>query len=198
MSIPLYRQFKNEQGEASLEFTLVLPVLFLILLGFGDIAYDAYLKQVLSGAVEKAARDSTIQDNATQSTAIDKKVEDMVRAIAPAATFSSSRSNYDNYGAVGPEPFDDTNGNGKRDTRECFSDVNGNTKWDADAGISGQGGASDVVLYTMTVHFPRLFPLAALMDQPAGGDQLITSASTILRNQPYAAQTVTAVQTLCN
>jgi len=185
---------RDQTGGPAAEFAIVLPVALTMVLGFGDLLYQGYMQSVLTGEVQKAGRDSTIQGNATQSTQIDQKVIDAVKAIAPRATFASTRENYDNYSEVGPEPFTDTNHNGIRDAGECYSDVNGNAQWDADPGMAGQGGANDVTVYTMTVTYPRLFPFAWLIGWSAS--QTI-KATTILKNQPYATQTVTTNQTIC-
>ena len=186
----LHRLARDARGNPAVEFALTMPITFLMILGLGDLAYEGYLDSVLTGAVQKAGRDSTIQGNATESSSIDQKVIDAVKAIAPKATFASTRENYDNYGAVKPEPFTDTNNNGVRDAHECFTDVNGNGQWDSDPGTSGQGGASDVTVYKMTVTYPRLFPFAWLIGWPAN---VTISASTYLKNQPYATQNVVTV-----
>ena len=186
----LHRLARDEGGSPAVEFALTLPMVFLMILGLGDLAYEGYLDSVLTGAVQKAGRDSTIQGNATESASIDQKVINAVKAIAPKATFASTRENYDNYGAVKPEPFTDTNHNGVRDAHECFTDVNGNGQWDSDPGATGQGGASDVTVYKMTVNYPRLFPFAWLIGWPAN---VTISASTFLKNQPYATQNVVTV-----
>ena len=90
--------------------------------------------------------------------------------------------------------YTDTNGNGKYDKGECFEDVNGNGVWDSDMGEGGQGGADDAVLYTMTVSYNRLFPMAKMLGWSA--TQTIT-ASTVLRNQPYGTQSTSTPQTIC-
>ena len=186
---------RDRRGGPTAEFAMTLPAVLLLVLGFGDLAYQAYLESVLTGAVQKAGRDSTIQGAATQTSQIDQNVINIVKSAAPQATFVSSRENYDNYTEIGPEPFTDTNHNGVRDKGECYSDVNGNGQWDSDPGVAGQGGANDVTYYKMQVTFPRLFPFAWLI----GWSQKVTiSASTILKNQPYATQTVNTVTTLCN
>lgn len=185
---------RDQRGGPATEFAIVLPVALTLILGFGDLAYQGYLESVLTGAVQKAGRDSTIQGNATQTDSIDQKVIDIVKTIAPKATFVSSRENYDNYSEIGPEPFTDTNHNGVRDAGECYSDVNGNGQWDSDPGISGQGGANDVTLYKMKVTYNRLFPFAWLIGWSA---KETISAETILKNQPYATQTVTTSVTIC-
>lgn len=186
------RLLRNQRGGPVAEFAMVLPAALLLVLGFGDLLYQAYLESVLTGAVQKAGRDSSIQGAATDD--IDQKVINAVKAAAPHATFVSSRDNYDNYSEIGPEPFTDANHNGVRDAGECYSDINANGQWDADAGASGQGGANDVTYYKMTATFPRLFPFAWLI----GWSQSVTiSATTILKNQPYSTQTVVTPATIC-
>ena len=184
----------DDRGSPAVEFALVMPMALLMMLGLGDLGYQAYLESVLTGTVQKVARDSTIQGNATQTSTLDQKVIDAVKQIAPQATFVSSRKNYDNYGAVKAEPYTDTNHNGVHDAGECYSDVNGNKVWDSDPGSSGQGGASDVTVYKMTMTYPRMFP-AWLVGWPANAS---ISATTYLKNQPYATQTTTTVGSVCN
>lgn len=185
---------RDRRGSPAVEFALIFPVAITLMLGLGDLAFQGYLQSVLTGAVQKAGRDSTIQGNATQTDAIDQKVINAVKSISPAATFVASRQNYDNYGAIGPEPYTDTNHNGVRDPGECYSDVNGNGSWDADPGSSGEGGASDVTLYKMTVVYPRLFPFAWLI---GWSNSVTVSATTILKNQPYQTQVTTTVVSKC-
>lgn len=118
----------------------------------------------------------------------------MVRVIAKSATYTSSRKSYESFTKVAPEPFTDTNGNGVRDIGECFDDINGNGTWDADPGVTGQGNASDVTLYTMTVTYPRLFPMPALLGWSSNAT---LSATTLLKNQPYASQTTRTTVSIC-
>lgn len=181
----LHRLGRDRRGVTIVEFALVAPVMLLVLMGLGDMLYQGYVQSVLTGAVQKAARDATIQGNAQNTAAIDAKVTSMVQYIAPAATFVSTRKSYQYFGAAAPEPFVDTNGNGIRDPGECYTDINGNQQWDADPGSTGQGGASDVTLYTMAVTYPRLFPVASLI---GWSPTLTISATTFLKNQPYATQ----------
>lgn len=187
-----HRLRRDRRGATIVEFAIVAPVMMMLIMGVGDLLYQSYAQAILSGAVQKAGRDSSIE-GAPVST-IDGRVSAAVRLVARNATFNSSRKNYDTFTAVAPEPFTDTNGNGIRDVGECFSDVNGNKQWDADPGATGQGGANAVALYTMTVTYPRMFPFARLFG--ANATQTI-SASTLLKNQPYDNQATTTPKTVC-
>jgi Flp pilus assembly protein TadG len=177
----------DESGVTVVEFAIVAPVMLLMLMGFFDLAHTEYARSVLQGAMQMAARNSTLESGLTSQTAIDTYVTDQVKlVVGTGATFTPTRLSYSNFSAVGtPERYNDTNGNGKYDTGECFEDVNGNGQWDPDLGKTGQGGADDAVLYTMTVSYKRMFPMATMVGWPA--TQTI-SASTVLRNQPYGSQ----------
>ena len=183
----LLRLGGDDKGITIVEFGIVAPVMLLMMLGFFDLAHTAYARSVLQGAMQMAARNSTLESGLTSQTSIDNYVKNQVKlVVGSAATFTSSRLSYTDFSSVGtPERYVDTNGNGKYDAGECFEDVNGNGQWDADLGKTGQGGADDAVLYTMTVSYKRMFPMAGMLGWSA--NQTIT-ASTVLRNQPYGSQ----------
>lgn len=188
---------RDKRGATIIEFAIVVPVMLLLIMGFCELAYEGYVKSVLAGVMQKAGRDSTIQGNETSSatSAIDEKVRAAMLPIAKAATFVPSRKSYAQFGYVAPEPFDDNVGNGVYDsTRDCFTDINGNGVWDADPGISGQGGASDVVVYSMAMTYPRLFPIANMLGWPA---TVTTTATTTLKNQPYKVQNASTPTRIC-
>ena len=190
----LARLRRDQRGSPVTEFAIICPVLLTVLLGLSDLAFQGYMQDVLTGAVQKAGRDSTIQYASLKLDTIDAAVEAPLKTISPNAKFASTRQSYTNYTQIAPEPFTDSNANGRYDKGECFQDINGNGKWDADPGASGQGGAGDVAVYTMQMTYPRLFPLGSL----AGlGDAVTIQATTILKNQPYANQAKAAVQTIC-
>jgi len=191
--LTLVTRLKRERhGATIVEFAIVAPVMMMLIMGLGDLLYQQYAQSILNGAVQKAARDSTIE--AASTSTIDSRVQTMIQTVARNGTFSATRRSYDSFTEVAPEPFTDSNHNGVRDPGECYTDMNGNSQWDADPGASGQGGASDVTLYTATVTYPRLFPVAGLLGWPS---TQTVSASTLLKNQPYAAQTTATNVTIC-
>lgn len=194
MTKPSFR--RDVRGVAALEFALIAPVLLVLMMGLCELGYQAYVQAVVTGAVQKAGRDNTVQ-GATFAT-IDAAVLAQIRAAVPHAAFTSGyplRRNYAQFGDIEPEPFTDTNGNGVRDAGECFTDMNANGTWDADSGATGEGGANDVAVYTVSIVYPHLMPINHWMGWGTG---LTLTATTILKNQPYASQagrTYTAVCT---
>jgi len=185
----------DRRGATALEFAFVLPPFLFLLMGGSEVVYQVYVQSILDGAIQKAARDSAIQGGAQRSEELDGKVLSMVQVVAKSATVeSSTRKSYASFSTIKAERFTDKNANNAYDANECFDDVNGNARWDADPGAAGQGGANDVALYTLKIRYPRLFPVAAML---GWGAQTVISASTLLKNQPYATQAVIATKTIC-
>lgn len=187
----LHRLGSDERGAYMIELALVMPTFLLLTMGIFDIGVQMYAKAVLSGVVDTAARNNTLEANAQSQTAVDAQVRAAMGQVASYGTLSFSRLSYQNYSDVGkPENFTDSNGNGRRDAGECFQDANNNGSYDNDRGEYGQGGANDAVLYQVTLTYDRIFPLWKMLGQPQS--KAIT-VSTVLRNQPYTNQTDSTV-----
>lgn len=194
MRKPGTRLADNETGATIVEFALILPPLLLTLMGLFDMAHNMYTAQILNGAVQEAARDSTIQGTKSNRQALDAAVTKSVRAISPGAKLTFSRAYFQNFSNIGrPEDWSDLNNNGKCDGGEPFEDVNGNNKWDQKPGLGGIDGARDAVLYKVSITYTRLFPIAALI--PGQSKTMQMESVTVLRNQPYSANQQTAPAT---
>lgn len=183
---PARRLVRDVRGGAAIEFAIIAPALLTVLLGLMDIGYNLYAATLLEGAMHKAGRDSTIEGAESRGLAIDNRVRDAVGGIVPNAAVAFSRRAYIDYSEVErPEEFTDTNEDGACNDGEPFEDVNGNGTWDEDRGRDTMGGARDAVLYTVTVTYPRAFPVMKLL----GFSPTVTArARTVLRNQPYGPQ----------
>lgn len=201
---PLSRAAGDERGATILEFGLIAPILCAVMMGALDFGHSLYVQAILQGAVQKASRDSTLETSTSQATqdAIDLKVKNQVLLLNKTATVSFARRFYRDYtkaAAKIAEPFVDTNGNGTCDgpagliPGEAYTDNNNNNVWDKDGGDAGQGGARDVVVYTVSVSYPRIFPADRLI---GGSGTTRLSASTILSNQPYGDQAAYAAPTV--
>ena len=189
------RLLANTRGGAAIEFALVAPVMLLLGMGLLEFSYQGYMQAVLTGSVQKAGRDATIQ-GATAAT-IDAGVLTAVQRINAKAAFTPGyplRKSYADYGYISAEPFTDTNGNGQYDQGECFTDVNNNGVWDADPGNSGLGGADETVVYTVSVTYTRPFPVYVWL---GFGSTATITATTVLKNQPYAGSVSVTPATVC-
>ena len=178
----------DERGSTIVEYAMLLPVMLAMMMGGGELAYTSYVRAILTGAMQKAARDSGIQGGDLLGTTLDNNVLAMVRRVSPGAAFATGypvRKSYAQYGFIAPEPFNDANNNGRCDNGEPYTDVNRNGSWDQDPGITGQGGASDATVYTIVLNYPRLFPVSKIVGMSASGS---VTSTVILKNQPYSTQ----------
>jgi Flp pilus assembly pilin Flp len=185
----------DESGVTIVEFALIAPVLLLSIMGIFDIGYNVYTQGLLRGAIQKAARDSTIQGAEDATDLIDARVTRVVHQIVPSAVLDFDRASYTSFADVSqPEDFTDIDADGDCNHGEPFEDANANGTWDSDRGADGLGGARDVVLYNVEVRYERAFPLAGMIGL---SPTVTTNATTVLRNQPYAAQDIIAIAGNC-
>lgn len=185
----------DASGIAAVEFGLIAPVLMLLLAGTLDLGHTLYVQAVLQGAVQKAARDSSLQTGtlAVNQATIDAMVTDQVKSLNNNAVVAVTRRSYYTYteaAAARPEDFTDTPSDPDNicNNGEPYVDLNDNDAWDADGAVEGQGGARDKAIYTVTISYPRLFPIDKFI--PGMSENLNISASTVLANQPYGEQQV--------
>ena len=195
------RSLRSDTAGATLvEFAFVAPVLILMLIGGFDLAYQSYIRSVLQGAVNDAARKAAVEDPVfvAAGATLEERVESLIRAqidpITPGATIEITQSNFFDFTGIGnPEKLmQDYNGNGQYDEEDgdCFSDLDGDGEYDTDSGRSGIGGANDVVFYEAELTMPRLVPLHAFI---GGSPDYHLRVEAAIRNQPYATQAVPPV-----
>jgi hypothetical protein len=175
---------KDESGVSAIEFAIAAPVFFMFLMGVFDITYSMYMRSILNGVVEQAGRSATLE--IVDPAVLDAQVQREIGRINGQATLEFRRQSFENFMEIDvPEELVDANNNGMREPGECFLDRNGNDTWDANVGIDGLGGADDVVRYDATLTYRRVFPLWSLVGLEP--DEVIV-ATTVLRNQPFAAE----------
>lgn len=186
---------RDKRGVSAVEFGMTAPILFLVVFGSLQVAQGYYVRTVLTGSINAAARKSSLQSGQTNTTTLDTLVSKSIKYVMPTANITFTRKNYADFTSVGkPEDFTDTNANGVYDNKECFVDMNGNNTWDADMGKSGLGGANDIVVYTVTVSYKQWFGFAKMFGLP---EYQTVPQTTILMNQPYATQATRTGVSVC-
>ena len=179
---------RDARGATIVEFAFVAPVLILLLMFLFDVGYYLYAKSILTGEVLAAGRSSALE-TATQANRdlLDNNVETSVKRLVNSGTLSFDRMAYKSYGRAQAkaEAFIDGNNNNICDANESFDDANGNGVRDLHSGTSGQGGAKDVTIYTVTLRYDRMLPMASLL---GWGQEVTMRSSTLLRNQPFDKQ----------
>lgn len=192
---------RDQRGATVVEFAMVAPVMGLILLGAFDVAHTLWTRAALQGIVQKTGRDFTLESSATaqaQQDALDNKVRAQAQALANNATIGMTRRYYRTFSAAAAaqaETWTDTNANGRCDAGEPYQDANRNSAWDSDGADAGLGGAKDAVVYTVTMTYPRMFPIYKMV---GGSTTTQLTATTVLRNQPYGDQGVYAAPVVRN
>jgi Flp pilus assembly protein TadG len=175
----------DNRGSTIIEFAIIAPVLLTLLIGIFDLGQMAYAISTLNGAVQKAARDSALES--ANTSVADTIVKSKVSPVLPKATFASTRISYFDFKDIGrSERWNDGNNNGTCDSGEAYVDENNNGNWDLDIGLTGNGGANDVVVYTMTVTYKPTFHTPFM---PSKWGTRTLSATAIRKNQPFATQT---------
>nr|WP_281372452.1 TadE/TadG family type IV pilus assembly protein [Novosphingobium hassiacum] len=182
--MPARATLADREGSTIVEFAFVMPIFMLVIIGCLDVGQMVYGIGVLDGAVEKAARDSTLETGDTSIA--DGKVRDVIGEVLPGAIVSSTRESYYAFSDVGrPERWNDANNDGNCSTGETYVDENGNGSWDSEIGESGNGGANDVVVYKVTVRYDPVFAIPLV---PLNWNTREISSTTVHRNQPFALQ----------
>lgn len=174
----------DRRGVSATEFALIAPVFLTLLLGILDVGQMGYGNALLNGAVQKAARDSALETVNTDLA--DEIVKQIVSPVLPNATYSSTRTSYYDFTDIGrPERWNDANNNGTCDNNEGYIDENENSVWDADIGVDGNGGANDVVVYSVTATYEPVFKVPFL---PERWRTRSVTGSAVKKNQPFADQ----------
>jgi hypothetical protein len=175
---------RAREGATIVEFAMAAPIVITLIIGICDIGHMAYTTAVLRGAAQQAARSSSLET--ADTSASDAQITKAIQNVAPGATVKISRTSYYDFADIDqPEPWNDANNSGDCDNGEVYTDENGNGQWDADVGEAGNGSANDVVIYTVDVTYPPLFPVP-FIDGSDGLRKL--SASSVKKNQPFANQ----------
>ena len=181
---PLARLARANAGASAVEFALVCPFFITMTIGLLDVSQMVYAKSVLSGAVQSAARESSLETSDT--TRADRIVREMIGPLLPSSAVITTRVSYYDFADIGrKERWNDLNNNGTCDNLESYVDENRNGSWNADIGLSGNGGAGDVVLYTVTASYPPTFKVPFA---PYNWNQRVLRSTAVKKNQPFADQ----------
>ena len=182
---PIQNLAQEETGAVAMEFGLVAIVFITMLLGMLDIGQVTYTQAVLNGAAQEVARSSSLESRNTA--AADADIERLVKTIAPNAKVTPRRVSYYDFADIGrAEKWTDEDSDGECNNDENFVDENGNGEWDADIGLVDDiGGASDVVIYTVSVEYKPLFAIPFVDNEDSKRE---LSTTIVKKNQPFQRQ----------
>lgn len=184
----------DANGATALEFAIVAPIMLLIICGLLNLSFQAYLQAMLDGAVNDAARNSTLEGNSADQSAVDAKVRRQLRTVLGTAAPTFERLNFYSIADIGkPEDYEENGTQPGRQAGECYFDYNNNARYDLDRGRAGQGGANDFVQYKVTLAYANFFPIR-LFGQT---DRTTLVGTSVLRNQPYTDQAAVGQRRIC-
>lgn len=175
---------RSEDGVSLIEFAYICPVFLMLMFGGWDVAHQIYARAVFVGAVERAARAAALETGDTDEA--DQMVVEMVSPVMPNLELTTERTSYFDFADIGrAEQFTDVNANDECDNGEAFIDENGSGEWEADIGSDGNGGAGDVVMYTVTATYTPLFNVPFL---PELWNERSMTTTAVKKNQPFGEQ----------
>jgi len=178
----------NIRGTAALEFSLLAPVMFLLLIGVIELSMIMFATATMESATVNTARmgkTGYVAPNTTRQQEILNSVEVRTAGLLDPAKIAVTTKVYANLNQIGqPEPCINP------PVAPCpgvpgvnFTDINGNGVWDADMGAAGLGNAGDIVVYTVSYPWALMTPV---LKNFIGQNGIITlEARSVVKNEPY-------------
>ena len=191
----LHQLRSDRRGISAVEFSMLAPVMILLISGTIEMGYIYMAQTSLTGAVAAAARESAATQESTMAARDMAMRETITEAMQPfrladGGQLSINTRVYHDFTSSRPEDYTDANGNGRYDgpaggfTGEAFTDRNGNGVWDAagtPTAVNEVGAEGDVVSYTASYPVRRLFGF--VIDSP-----VTVSATSVVRNEPVKTE----------
>ncbi|MGF1659412.1 MAG: TadE family protein [Rubrimonas sp.] len=178
------RYLRDGRATSAIEFALVGPAFFILLIGVFDFGMLLFLTLSLESATLNAARfgaTGAVPLDATRDERIRQIVHDQTLGLLNDRSLNIQTMVYDNFDAAATaEWLFDLDGDGELGSGETFDDVNGNGVWDGDPGIPGAGGADAIVVYRVSAEYRSITPFL----NEALGPFVIRSAAPV-RNEPW-------------
>ena len=182
------RFLKARSGASAMEFAIVAPVFVLLLAGMFEIAMVSFVGILAEGGLREASRygiTGQTPGTLTREERLVQIVEEHTHGLISVSPSNVTFTVYEDFEHIGtPEPYEDNNpANGQYDPGESFTDWNDNAQWDVDPGVTGVGGAGDIVLYRIEYQWEFMTKIFSVF---GGADGRLDMSTTIaVRNEPY-------------
>jgi Flp pilus assembly protein TadG len=174
-------------GSVAVEFAMLAPVYFLIIIGTMESSLMMFAQHVLESASANASRvgkTGYIAAAETRQQTIMDTINRLAGFIMDPSKIVITSETYKSFSAIGTgESFIDANGNGQWDPGENYTDSNGNGTYDSDVGTAGLGNAGDIVVYTITYPWPVMTPM--ISELIGTGGILNLTSRVVVKNEPY-------------
>lgn len=178
---------RHKGGSVAVEFAMLAPAYFLIIIGVMESSLMMFAQHVLESASANASRvgkTGYVAATETRQQTIMDTITRLAGFIMDPSKIVITSETYKSFSAIGTgESFIDANGNGQWDPGENYTDSNGNGSYDSDVGTAGLGNAGDIVVYTITYPWPVMTPM--MSDLIGTGGILNLTSRVVVKNEPY-------------
>jgi len=177
---------RNNDGNTIIEFAVVAPMLFLLLMGIIEFGLIYFTNSAMEGATNIGSRigkTGFTTGGVNREAYIRSEINRLSGGFLNSSKLKISILSYSSFSNIGqPEPCISP------PKAPCpgrpginFTDINGNGTWDIDQGSANAGGAGAIVLYSSTYPWSLFTPLISSF-LGRGGIYTIT-ATTAVRNE---------------
>ncbi len=178
---------KQTEGATIIEFAVIAPVLFLMLMGILEMGLILFTTSAMEGATNVGSRigkTGFTTGGLSRENYIRAQIQKLTGGFLNPALLDISILSYSSFSNVGkPEPCI------APPVAPCpgvagvnFVDVNGNGTWDQDQGAASAGGSGSIVLYRVTYPWHLFTPVMASL-LGTGGVYTITAVSAVRNEQ---------------
>jgi Flp pilus assembly pilin Flp len=177
---------REESGVTALEFALISPVMLLMVMGiieFASIMFTMTVMESATNITSRLGKTGYVAAGTTREQQIVDTLAARTQGLLDPTKITINSKVYTDFSKIGsPEPCINPNSAPCPGTPGVnFTDVNGNGSWDADMGITGLGGAGDVVVYTVSYPWKIMTPIVGHVI----GNTFNITVRTVVRNDPY-------------
>lgn len=186
----------DRRGVTAVEFALVCPVMFLLIMGTIEMGFMMYQRSHIEGVLRIAARMAVTGDTAVNGQD-GAKIDAYVKKAIPLTqsgigNVEVTKEFYDRFTQV-RKPERKTSGGAN--PPYCFDDVNSNQTWDTNPSRTGLGGPDDIINYKVTLTYDALFPLVT--NVVTKNKKVVLMSQVTLRNEPFAGGTDAQIKNCC-
>lgn len=177
----------SQHGNVALEFAMLAPVLFLLMMAIIEFGLILVVNIALEGATNIGSRlgkTGYTENNLTREAYIRQEITRFSGGFIKPANLVIEVLSYSDFDKIGqPEPcITPSPCSGQPGVN--FTDVNGNGRWDQDMGAASAGGGGQVALYRVRYPWRVATPGLATVLGAQNGIYTITSVATV-RNEPF-------------
>jgi Flp pilus assembly protein TadG len=184
----LTRFRQDREGTAIIEFAIVAPMLFLLLIGIIEVGLIFFTTIVLEGATNigsRIGRTGYTPTGMTREDYIRSQIVSFSGGYLDPADLQIDMLAYQGFNNINqPEPCHIAVCTEQTTNPSEFDDINGNGHWDPDQGIAGAGNGRAIVLYRVNYDWPIFTPMMRGVLGDPNGNFPIGAIATV-RNESF-------------